>query len=171
VCHRGLRLTRAPSGDLVPVRLRQTIGTAAAVAVVATTPAPSATVVVSTSRAGARPVATTVRLRYEMQCGWPGPGPLTIQLPAAMSMPLLIPPSAILIDGKPAKRVRMIGHWVLLALPRRPQVLCDVLAPGTVTITFTRAAGLGNPSTPGTYRLRAAEASLTFLATLTIRPR
>jgi hypothetical protein len=142
-----------------------------AAAVVTSTRVPSATVVLSTYRAGARPVAVTVRLRYEMQCGWPGPGPLTIRLPAAMPVPLAIPPAAVLIDGKPAKRVGGSGHGIVLDLPPRSQILCDVIAPGTLTIALTRAATLENPKTPGAYRLHATKGSLAFVATLTIRPR
>ena len=37
-------------------------------------PAPAITVAVSTARAAARPVVLTLRLHYEMQCGWPGAG-------------------------------------------------------------------------------------------------
>jgi len=78
---------------------------------------------------------------------------------------------ALLIDGRPAKRVRYSGHRVVLGLPPRPRILCDSIAHGTLTITFTRAARLGNPKSPGRYRLRATKASFAFLAMLTIRPR
>jgi hypothetical protein len=158
---------------------RQTIGAIAALGFCclaaplagawASTEGPSAVVVLSSDRAGARPVVTIVRLRYEMQCAWPGPGPLTIRLPAEMSVPLAIASSAVLIDGKPAKRLGKSGHRVVLALPPRPEILCDVIAPGTLTATFTRAARLGNPVARGTYRLRGTKGSLTFHATLTIR--
>jgi len=164
------------------VPFRQMIGTAVAATVlcgfggvaaaaVTSTPPPSVTLVLSTNRAGARPVAITLRLRYDMQCGWPGPGPVTIQLPTTMSIPPAIPPSALLVDGKPAKHVGHSGHRVVLGLPPRPQILCDAIAPGTLTITFTRAADLGNPTTPGTCRLHVTIGSLTLLATLTIHPR
>jgi hypothetical protein len=134
-------------------------------------PGPSATVALSTHRAGARPVALTLRLRFEMQCAWPGTGPLTIRLPAAMSVPLRIAPATVLIAGKPAMRVGHSGHRVVLGLPPRPQILCDAIAPGTLTITFTRAARLGNPKLADIYRLAATKGSLEFRATLTIDPR
>jgi hypothetical protein len=143
---------------------------AAAAAAVASTPPPSASVVLSTHRAAARPVGVTLLLRYGMQCAWPGKGPLQVLFPAALRVPAKIPPAAVLLDGKPAASVVRSGRRVLLALPPRPAVLCDVIAPGTLKVEFTRAATLGNPSAPGTYVLRVRKGSLALDAKIVIRP-
>ncbi len=37
-----------------------------------------------------------------MQCGWPGPGTVTIRFPAAMTVPGAIPATSVLVQGKPA---------------------------------------------------------------------
>jgi hypothetical protein len=127
----------------------------AVAAVAQTPPAQSATVQVSPARAGAHPVALTLKLGYEMQCGYPGPGPVVVQLPAAELVPARIPRAAVLVDGKGAPGVQVAGHAISVALPPRPQVMCDVIGPGKLTIVFTRAAGLGNPSSGGSYTVTA----------------
>ncbi|MGH3004247.1 MAG: hypothetical protein ACRDM1_16545 [Gaiellaceae bacterium] len=159
----GLRRTAALTGALALLG-----GPAAGAAV---SPTPSATAILSTDRAGARPVALVVRLHYEMQCGWPGEGRLTIRFPAAMRVPRAVPRAAVRVDGKPTRRLGKRGRLIAVALPLRPQILCDAIGPGTLTVAFTRAAGLGNPPAPGRYPLRATRGSLTFLATLTVRRR
>ena len=47
----------------------------------------SAAVTLSSPRAGARPVVLTLRMRYEMQCARPGPGPLVVTFPAGERLP------------------------------------------------------------------------------------
>lgn len=167
------------------VTFRQAIGAAVGAAIIVgglaastagaratpVSPVPSATVAASSHRAGARPVALTLRIRYEMQCGWPGAGPLTIRLPDAMVVPTALARSAVLLDGKPAASVGHRGHRIVLGLPPRPQILCDVIGPGALTIVFTRRARFGNPSIAGIYRLRVTKGSLAFDARLTIQPR
>jgi hypothetical protein len=44
-----------------------------------------------------------------------------------------------------------------------------VIAPGTITVKFTRAANLGNPRTAGRYTLRASIGSRDFTAPVTIK--
>ena len=127
----------------------------AAPSVAQTPPSETATVQVSPARVGARPVALTLTLGYEMQCGYPGPGPVVVQLPAAELVPARIARTAVLLDGKAAPGVQVAGHAISVALPPRPQVMCDVIGPGKLTITFTRAAGLGNPSRGGSYTVTA----------------
>jgi hypothetical protein len=154
------------------VQILQALGVAAALAASSSAAGTgSATVDLSSHRAGARPVALTLRLHYQMQCGWPGPGPLTIHFPTQMTVPPAIAPAAILINGNTAGRIGGGGHRIALDLPPRPQILCDAIAPGTLTVRFTGAARLGNPTTPGTYRLHATKAALAFAATLRIRRR
>jgi hypothetical protein len=128
----------------------------------------SATVTVSPSRAGARPAALTVRLSYEMQCGYPGPGPIVVQLPAGERVPATIAPSALLVNGKPAPGVRVAGRTVSIDLPARPAIMCDVIGPGTATVVFTRAAGLGNPAGAGSYTVTVTRHGSSAAARLAI---
>ena len=131
-------------------------------------PQQSAVVAASPSGAGVRPAALTLRLSYAMQCGYPGPGPVAVRLPAAERVPASIPRPAVLVDGKAPSAVRVAGHVVTVALPPRPQVMCDSIGPGTLTIAFTRAAGLGNPARAGSYTVEATRQAATFAARLAI---
>ena len=47
-------------------------------------------------------------------------------------------------------------------------VICDVIAPGTVTIVLTRAANLGNPKAAGTYPLIVSRGAQQFKTLLKI---
>jgi hypothetical protein len=104
-----------------------------------------------------------------MQCGYPGPGPVVVRLPAAAHVPPTIPRAAVLVDGRPATGVQVGGRTVGVGLPPRPQVMCDVIGPGKLTIEFTPAAGLGNPARPGTYSITARRGTSAFSARFTIR--
>ena len=122
----------------------------------------------SSHQPNARPVAVALTLHYEMQCGWPGPGVLTIRFPAAMAVPAQIPPSKVLVDGKPAGAVTVSGDAVAVALPPRPQIMCDVIGTGTLTVSFTRAARIGNPKAAGSYLVRASKPSVSAGGRITI---
>jgi hypothetical protein len=142
-------------------------------AVAALTPLPlrsSATVSLSSVRAGARPVALTLVLSYEMQCGDPGPGPILINLPDQERVSRLLTPAEVLVDGRPAHTVGISGHTVSVGLAPLPRVICMVIGPGRLTILFTRAADLGNPRHSGSYTITATRASSAFSAPFTIRP-
>ena len=89
-----------------------------------------------------------VQLRYEMQCGWPGPGTVTIRFPTAMAVPSAIPATSVLAEGKPAPSVVSRGRQETVRLPPRKGIMCDVIGPGRLTITFTRAARIGYPELP-----------------------
>jgi hypothetical protein len=134
-------------------------------------PAPTLSVTLSTAHAGARPVVVTLRARYEMQCGWPGPGSLTLRFPAGM-LPGRIVPAAVLVNGRPATAVTSSSsrRELAVALPARPQILCDAIGPGALTVVFTRAARVGNPVAAGSYLLRATHAADRFTGRLAIRP-
>jgi hypothetical protein len=128
----------------------------------------SATVVASPSRAGARPAALTVRLSYEMQCGYPGPGPIVVRLPGGERVPAAIASSALLVNGKPAPGVHVAGRVVSVDLPSRPAIMCDVIGPGTATVVFTRAAALGNPPRAGSYAVTVTRQGSSVAARLAI---
>jgi hypothetical protein len=130
---------------------------------------PPATATLSSAKVGAKPVALTVKLRYEMVCGQPGAGKATVSLPAAADVPGRIASSAVLVDGKPSPSVSVSGHDITIAMPlKRPGVTCMVVGPGTLTLTLTRASGLGNPKRPGFYAIRVLRNTTTFRASVKI---
>ncbi len=113
---------------------------------------PATTATLSSTKAAAKPVALTIKLHYEMQCGQPGPGKAVVTLPAAVTVPSTIDEPAVLVNGKAAPAVSVSGHEVSIAMPaKRTGVTCMIIGPGTLTLTLTRAAGLGNPRSAGTY--------------------
>jgi hypothetical protein len=103
------------------------------------------------SHAAARPVAIEVRTTLSLQCGWPGPE-MDVVFPSAERLPNTIPRAAVRVDGRPPAAVTRSGRTVSV-LVSRPQVLCDAIGPATVRVTFTRAAGLGNPTRAGIYAI------------------
>lgn len=109
------------------------------------------TAVASPQGAGARPVQLTLTGRAELQCGRVGPGPVVVTLPAGERMPATIPAAAVSVNGTTPAAVTRNGRAVSLTLPRPRGVICDVIGPGTVTVSFRRAAALGNPAKPGLY--------------------
>lgn len=140
-------------------------------AAAAPTPLPSsAAVILSSERAGARPVALTLKLTYEMQCGYPGPGPVLIDFPKQERVPGVLASSRVLVDGHRARAVGVSGHTVSVGLAPPPQIMCDVIGPGRLTILFTRAAGFGNPVRAGRYTITATRGTSAFSARFTIRP-
>jgi hypothetical protein len=135
-----------------------------------TLPAGSATALASPDLAGAQPTALTLTLRFRMTCGRPGAGPIVVSLPAAENVPRAIARSDVLVGGKPPLTATISGHTVTLTLPRSQGVTCMVIAPGTLTIRFTHAAGLGNPSAAGTYALPVRVGARILVARLTVKP-
>jgi len=129
---------------------------------------PAATASLSSTRAGAKPVALTVKVHYQMVCGQPGPGTAILTLPAAASVPGTIGSSAVLVNGKPATAVAVSGHDVSITLPRRKGITCLAIGPGTLTLTLTKSAGLGNPAASGTYAIRVRHNALSFKASVDI---
>ena len=118
--------------------------------------------------AAARPVAITVRARYEMQCGWPGPT-IAVTFPTAERMPSSIPPQTVLVNGKKPVAVTLNGRTVLIGIARPSGVMCDVIGPGTATIVFTRAAGIGNPKARGVYSVSVQRGKLVLGTSFRIR--
>jgi hypothetical protein len=156
------------------VKSALTAAIACALAVITTSawaalPGQSAAAALSSNLAGARPVALTVTLRYEMQCGSPGIGPVTLTLPAKMAVPTRIAASSVLVDGKAPPSLMRSGSKILVGLPPQPRIMCDSITLGTLTIVLTKAAGIGNPQSAGTYALEADRVSQTFGAKLRIR--
>ena len=129
----------------------------------------SASVTLSSSRAGARPVVLTLRMRYEMQCARPGPGPLVVTFPAGERLPAQIAAGDVLVDEGPATNVRRSGRTVSIGLPVRHGPLCDVIAPSVLTVVFDRGAQLGNPARVGNYAVAAQTPRVSARTSMAIR--
>lgn len=130
---------------------------------------PPTTATLSSTKAGAKPVALTLKLHYEMICGQPGAGDAIVSLPAAADVPRTIDNAAVLVNGKPSPAVAVSGHDVSIAMPpKRPGVTCMVIGPGTLTLTLTRAAGIGNPASAGRYTIRVHRNKLAFATSVAI---
>lgn len=128
-------------------------------------PLAKTTATLSTTRAGARPVAVTLKVHYEMVCGQPGPGTAIITFPRAAFVPPRIDRSAVLVNGKPTPSVTVAGHAIAVAMPPRgPGVSCLVIGPGTLTLTLKPAVGLGNPRAAGTYVIGVRRETRSFRA-------
>ena len=119
--------------------------------------------------AGARRVTLTLTMRYEMQCGWPGAGPLVVSLPAAMRVvPHTITRAVVRVDGKPPATVSVTGHVIVFTLPPRRGVTCMEIGPGALTVVFAPAAEIGNPKKPGAYPIAVRIGAHSFTARLRV---
>ena len=110
------------------------------------------TVGVSDTHPGVRPVALKVKFGSQLQCGQAIGPPLAVTFPAAERVPRTISSNTVRVNGKPPASVTVSGRQLTIRISR-PEVLCDVIGPGTIAIAFTRAANLGNPPRAGTYRV------------------
>ena len=128
----------------------------------------TATAELSSAAAAARPVKLTLRARYEMVCGRPGPGSVVVTLPATATVPQTIGTATVLVNGRRAPAVSVDGHTITVQLARRTGILCDVVGPGTLQLVFTPAAGLGNPASAGPYPVTIQRGRLTFHVSLEI---
>ncbi|HEV8460694.1 MAG TPA: hypothetical protein VGQ38_08295 [Gaiellaceae bacterium] len=122
----------------------------------------SMTVAVSSHAPAAKSVKLTVTLRYEMQCGYPGEIPVRLTLPGRLGR------AVALVNGKPA-RATVRAHVLTVDMPPKPEILCDVIGPGRLTITVPPRAGLRNPPSAGTYTVTARKEQRVFTAPFTVR--
>jgi hypothetical protein len=122
----------------------------------------------SSVHAGARPVALVVSLHSELQCGKLRSGSLALTFPAAARLPRTIGVAAIAVQGTRPASVRLAGRTLSITMPRPAGMICNVIGPGTAKIVVLRAAHLGNPATPGAYKLGVHYGTETLEATLTI---
>ena len=129
---------------------------------------PATTARLSSTKAGAKPVTLTLEVHYEMVCGQPGLGKAVVSLPAAAVVPAAIGTASVLVNGKPAPAVSTSGHSVSISLPLHHGVTCMIVGPGTLTLTFMRSAGLGNPLKAGSYTIRVQRRTQTFRASVQI---
>ena len=119
--------------------------------------------------AQAHRVRLTITLTYDMQCGFPGAGPLVVTFPSAMKLPKHFAAGSVKLSGK-AIAAAVKGRRVTVMVPPHSGVLCGTIGPGRVTLTFTRAARLANPAHAGSYAFAAAHANHTFRAKLVVEP-
>jgi hypothetical protein len=132
--------------------------------------AKSATVGADPALAAARPAALTVTLGYEMQCGYPGAGPVRITLPAAIGLPAHLTRKEVLVDGREAQSAALAGGTVTVGLAAPPRVMCDVIGPGRLTVEILPSASLVNPARAGSYPVAISVGQAAFTATLVIQP-
>jgi hypothetical protein len=104
----------------------------------------------------------TLKLHFEMTCGRPGPGPVTIQLPAKMQAPRSL---AVRIGTTPAPAT-VSGSQVTVQLPQPHGVTCMSITQGTLTLNL---AGVRNPASAGTYFVHAHLRTMAFTAQLAVR--
>ena len=110
------------------------------------------TLALSTNKAGARPVGATITMREaELQCGRLVGGSLVVTFPRQMRLPRSIGASSVLVGTNAARAVTVAGRVVTVAVPVPRGVICDSITIGVARVIFTRAAGLGNPKSPGAY--------------------
>lgn len=117
----------------------------------------------SSHTAGAHDVRVTAVMRYEMQCGYPGVAPAQLTWPGAV--PAHISPTTVLVNGKPARAVSVRGHRISVGMPSRPQVMCDVIGPGRLTIVLTSRAGVANPAV-GAHAVVVTKGAMRFSTSL-----
>ncbi len=132
-------------------------------------PTPSMAVTASPTAARAHPVRLTLALRYRMQCGYPGAGPLIVRFPAAMRLPKRFAANAVRLSGKPVLATRA-GREVTVTIAPPGGPLCSLIGPGSLKLVFTRKAKLANPKRAGTYRFRATHANHAYTSKLAIQP-
>ena len=131
---------------------------------------PSAmTVSGSPHAAKAHPVRLTVTLRFEMQCGYPGAGPLVVTFPSTLKLPQRLVAGAVELSGKPTAAT-VKGRQVTVTIPPHKGLLCDLMGAGSLTLTFTHAAKLANPARAGSYSFKASHGKRTFTAKLAVMP-
>src|SRR5581483_9242943 len=109
----------------------------------------------------------TVTLHYEMQCGYAGAGPIVVSFPRAFTLPKRFTAGAVQLGGEPIPAA-VDGREVTVTIAPRTGVMCDVIGPGSVALTFTRAARLANPAKKGSYRFTATHGKRAFAAALAI---
>ncbi len=128
----------------------------------------SMTVTASPRTAGAHGVRLRVTLHYEMQCNYPGAGPLVVTFPAALKLPKQLADGSVLLGESPVAAT-VDGHQVTVTVPPHKGILCTMVGPGSLKLTFTQAAKLRNPAHKGSYRFTATHSRRDFSATLAIQ--
>jgi len=142
-------------------------GAAAVSAPIPVVPSSTVTATLSSTQPAARPVELSLSFSTALVCGRPL-GPTTITLPAAAHVPAAIPRTAVMVDGRPAGRVTVAGPLVTVTSVTPTGMMCHSVTLGPMAITFTRAAGLGNPARAGTYAVAVQRGRRALHGRLTI---
>lgn len=108
--------------------------------------------------------------RYEMQCSYPGAGRLVVTFPRALKPPQRFAADAVKLGGKPVV-AKVNGRRVTVRVAPHEGVLCALIAPGSLTLTFTHAAKFANPARAGFYGFKATHGKRAFAAKLAVTPR
>jgi hypothetical protein len=116
----------------------------------------------------AHSVRLLVTLRYDMQCNYPGAGPLVVTFPSAMKVPHRFAAGTVKLAGKQIAAT-VNRRRVTVTVPPPSGTLCSLRGPGSVTLTFTRAAKLANPARPGSFGFKATHDGHAFTAKLAIK--
>jgi hypothetical protein len=123
----------------------------------------------SSTKAGARHVVLTVQFPAFLQCGKPR-GPVNVVLPgAAPAPPKSMAVAAVRIDNLAPTTVVVAGRTITITLVPHG-ITCDSIVDGTAKVVFSAAAGLVNPSTPGTYNVLIKHSGAWYKAPITITP-
>ncbi len=141
-------------GPLVLLTSLALAGVSIASAGVEITPSPLATslsVSLSSRSPSARPVAVTLKIHAELQCGRLTAGTLVFRFPAAERLPKTIAAGSATISGQASAKVTVDGRAVTIIQKPRTGVMCDVIAPGIVTVLLAKTANVGNPASAGLY--------------------
>jgi hypothetical protein len=150
---RVLVLALATSAVLATSAAAAQIGTAAGVA----TP----------NTAGAKPARLKVSLNLELRCARPGLAAIVVSLPKAWRVPKQVARNAVWVDSSHPSALTVSRH-TLTVQPVSPTGTCNSIAPGTITVKFTRAAKLGNPHKAGRYTIRASVGTQNFSTRVSI---
>ena len=159
----ALGVTASASATSAPIVAQPLVSTEQ---VSQTAQSPPATARLSPSKAGARRVVLTIQLPSALRCGRPFGG-VVVTLPHAAPTPKAIPTSAVIIDGRESSTVSIKGHQVSVALLPRG-ITCHSITSGMVTITFSHAAGLVNPRSPGRYTVVVRHGASAYTIPITI---
>ena len=137
-------------------------GAALAVPAYSGNPMVGASATLTPGTAGSK-ATLTLKLRYEMQCGQPGPGWAIVRLPSHMHA---LSSLAVRVNSTTVTGAKVAGSTATIPLPVHKGVTCMVIGPGIVTLSL---AGVRNPATPGTYVVKAQVRKLSFTATVAVR--
>jgi len=91
-----------------------------------------------------------------------------VTLPVAWRLPATLAATPVLVNGKAAVSASISGHTVKVGLAPPPQIMCDVIGPGTLTIQFTRGDNIGNPLKAGTFVVTAQVKNQSFRVSFAI---
>lgn len=165
---RGRRYTRAMRGGVTAAAVLASVLVAVPLAGATSKQSPVTprmTVTASPDAASARGARLTMTLRYQMQCGYPGVGPLVVSFPRGVRLPKRLAANAVRLSGNPIAATRA-GRQVAVAIPP-PGQLCGLIGPGSLKLVFTRKAHFVNPKQAGSFT--ATHAKHTFRAKLVIK--